>query len=148
MKVTFPKSLWIFRSRLKRKPDSRGTQARGSLPFGGEKKKKSRLEWGCGRDGQKKKKEENPAKRVLAGPALRALPCVFHIAQTRSLMFFLKVETLFFLQLRLNPQTGKQRGWATGPWQVGHVDGVAAPTPSASGSPVVDTSQAGPKVSY
>ena len=97
---------------------------------------------------KKKKKEENPAKRVLAGPALRALPYVFHIVQTRSLMFFLKVETLFFLQLRLNPQTGKRRGWATGPWQVGHVDGVASPTPSAPGSPVVDTSQAGPKVSY
>ena len=81
----------------------------------------------------KKKKEENPAKRVLAGPAFRALPYVFHIAQTRSLMFFLKVETLFFLQLRLNPQTGKRRGRATGPRQVGHVNGVAAPTPSAPG---------------
>ena len=66
----------------------------------------------------------------------------------KGMMFFLKVETLFFLQLRLNPQTGKRRGWATGPWQVGHVDGVASPTPSAPGSPVVDTSQAGPKVSY
>lgn len=32
-----------------------GNPSRGSLPFGEEKKKKSRLEWGCGRDGQKKK---------------------------------------------------------------------------------------------
>lgn len=97
---------------------------------------------------QKKKEEENPAKHVLAGPAFRALPYVFHIAQTRSLMFFLKVETLFFLQLRLNPQTGKRRGRTTGPQQVSHVDGGAALTPSSPGSPVVDTSQAGPKMSY
>lgn len=91
----------------------------------------------------KKEEEENPAKRVLAGPAFRDLPYVFHIAQTRSLMFFLKVETLFFLQLRLNPKTGKRRGQAAGPRQIHHVDGSAAP-----GSPVVDNSQAGPEVSY
>ena len=54
MKVTFPKSLWIFRSRLKQKPDSPRTQARGSLPFARGEKKKSRLEWGWGRDGQKR----------------------------------------------------------------------------------------------
>ena len=54
MKVTFPKSLWIFRSHLKRKPNSRGTQAVAPSHLG-KKKKKSRLEWGCGRDGQKKK---------------------------------------------------------------------------------------------
>lgn len=56
---------------------------------------------GGGRD-RKKGKEENTEKHVLAGKAFGDYHMCSTLSSPWSLMFFLKLKTLFFLKLRLS----------------------------------------------